>query len=80
MNLNDYPTPLTDAAIKKHGDEFTGHMARNFARDLERKLALCRDALEKTERRFSIKCKDTCMFREDLDAIKIARETLESTK
>jgi len=42
MNLSDYPTPLTDAAL---AEGLTADSAYAFMRDLERKLAMCRDAL-----------------------------------
>ena len=42
--LHDYPTPLTDAQA-----DYEWHhvptVPASYARDLERKLALCRDAL-----------------------------------
>ena len=48
--LHDYPTPLTDA-VAAHKDDMGQPWAKTLlrmldhARDLERKLALCRDAL-----------------------------------
>jgi len=60
-NLNEYPTPITNAAfdlcsetLEKCGDSptlngnalaFTADTMAGIALDLERKLALCRDAL-----------------------------------
>ena len=42
--LNEYPTPLTDAQA-----DYEWHhvptVPASYARDLERKLALCRDAM-----------------------------------
>ena len=60
MNLNEYKTPLTDAnagfAVTNKGLNYTQELYverdnigpfvhASFARDLERKLAMCRDAL-----------------------------------
>jgi hypothetical protein len=55
MNLTDYPTPITDAqwgtrswfedeyGARQYGAKF---VHEDFARDLERRLAACREALE----------------------------------
>ena len=42
--LHDYPTPLTDAQAE-HEWHHLATVPASYARDLERKLALCRDAL-----------------------------------
>ena len=42
--LNSYPTPLTDAQAE-HEWHHLATVPASYARDLERKLALCRDAL-----------------------------------
>ena len=42
--LHDYPTPLTDAQ-SEHEWHHLATVPASYARDLERKLALCRDAL-----------------------------------
>ena len=46
MNIEDYPTPLTDA-VDSENEDFDVVYARmtSLASDLERKLAMCRDAL-----------------------------------
>ena len=62
MNLNEYETPLTDEAripskkivLTTTGShvvdgEKTETVSTNFARDLERKLALCREHIEAIE-------------------------------
>jgi hypothetical protein len=54
MKLENYPTPLTDAAYKYNESEGGlcgpfpdgNWISSEFARDLERKLALCRSALK----------------------------------
>ena len=43
--LHEYETPLTNEAAQSY-DFAQVCVSANFARDLERKLALCRDALE----------------------------------
>lgn len=44
--LTDYPTPLTDAARADSIGYFScSTVTADHARDLERKLAMCRDAL-----------------------------------
>jgi len=49
MKLEDYPTPMTDAVLARLVDSSSGGCCEavvlHLARDLERKLALCRDAL-----------------------------------
>lgn len=51
MNLIDYPTPLTDAIHEGRRDRYLGGTVPfEFAADLERKLALCREALQKIQR------------------------------
>ena len=42
--LHEYPTPLTDAQ-SEHEWHHLATVPASYARDLERKLALCRDAL-----------------------------------
>ena len=42
--LNSYPTPLTDAQAE-HEWHHLATVPASYARDLERKLALCRDVL-----------------------------------
>ena len=42
--LHDYPTPLTDDQAE-HEWHHVPTVPASYARDLERKLALCRDAL-----------------------------------
>ena len=42
--LHDYPTPLTDAQAE-HEWHHLATVPASYARDLERKLALCRDAM-----------------------------------
>jgi len=52
-NLNEYETPETDA---KYTDDYylNGYVDEDFARSLERRLAMCRDALREIAlRRFS---------------------------
>jgi hypothetical protein len=49
--IGEQPTPETDKEIEKHGDEFTGHMAREFARALERQR-------DKNRRLYETECKD----------------------
>jgi hypothetical protein len=44
MKLTDYPTPLTDEAIYPMNQ--IDVVFPDFARDLERKLAKCREALD----------------------------------
>lgn len=55
MNLSDIPTPLTDAAERFSAIDYANnqdiHCVRaDFARDLERKNAVLREALEKAVR------------------------------
>ena len=42
--LHEYPTPLTDAQ-SEHEWHHLATVPASYARDLERKLALCRDAM-----------------------------------
>ena len=42
--LHDYPTPRTDAQAE-HEWHHLATVPASYARDLERKLALCRDAM-----------------------------------
>ena len=42
--LSEYPTPMTDAQAE-HEWHHLATVPASYARDLERKLALCRDAL-----------------------------------
>ena len=50
--LHEYETPLTDEAeidnshFADYGSGPSGYVVGEFARGLERKLAMCRDALE----------------------------------
>jgi hypothetical protein len=47
MNINDYPTPETDKAWQGCSPmDFKGLEILTKMRDLERRLALCRDALK----------------------------------
>jgi hypothetical protein len=64
MNLEDYPTPLTDSAIEETAFENKNHphtdwVAAFFARDLERKLALAREALTQISNACVMKSKDS---------------------
>ena len=43
--IHEYPTPLTDAQAE-HEWHHVPTVPASHARDLERKLALCRDALQ----------------------------------
>ena len=51
--MSDIPTPLTDAVIRRLTATSTGGacdaVVLHFARDLERKLAMCRVALDDAE-------------------------------
>jgi len=50
VKLEDYPTPLTDSSIIyfPDGDNRAEVVDCEIARDLERKLAMCRDLLQET--------------------------------
>ena len=46
MKLSDYPTPLTDAKwVEYLSSGLKGHLLRDHAEDLERKLAMFRGAM-----------------------------------
>lgn len=51
--LHEIPTPLTDA-FYNDVRSVSAPSISDFARDLERKLALCRDALERIQRNAEI--------------------------
>ena len=66
--LHEYPTPRTDAQ-EEHEWRHLATVPASYARDLERKLALCRDVL-KLALSFSEDEHDREIFRKALDATK----------
>ena len=64
MKLEDTPTPITDA-VTDNADLCDQCVPAEFARDLERKLAVCRDAL--TEIRSATDGNATCSWESTLN-------------
>jgi len=72
--LNEYETPETDA---KYTDDYylNGYVDEDHARDLERRLAMCRDAL-----RGLLDCISETRGKDATEAVYNAQETLKETE
>ena len=44
MDLHEYPTPLTDGS--ERSESISGYVEADFARNLEQRLAVCRETLK----------------------------------
>ena len=86
--LYEYPTPLTDK--ESYADPTPGHevVSADFARDLERKLAKCRETLDMIENNSRIELNNWEKYPQYRNATNgyiaamqaISHETLEQTK
>lgn len=74
MNVNDYPTPETDALIAGMNDDFDKEFALLTAHacSLERRLRCCRKLIDTLARRLERSGSDI--------AASLCRQTLEETK
>jgi len=73
-NLNEYETPETDAIWKNNGNIL------EHARDLERRLAMCRDALKELMPFVLETYYPECATSEFKSAVENAKETLKETE
>lgn len=77
--LNEYETPETDA---KYTDDYylNGYVDEDHARDLERRLAMCRDALKELMPFVIETYYPECATSEFKSAVENAQETLKATE
>lgn len=80
--LEEYETPLTDAEVKRRWELLkTTSIGNDFARDLERKLAMCRDALRNCRNALANRHAEQSYYSSDVEeALHISTKTLESTE
>ena len=82
MNIEDYKTPETDAAeiyVKTFSKKGRLEGMNSHARDLERRLAMCREALKNIASAVVMKSRDSGKCVSD-NVIDEAKQALESTK